>query len=158
MSGKTSFKWHGERIKQLKEEAIAEALWKAAQYAIAEAEPNIPLETGTLRRSGIATFKELPDANAVYERAKTGKPAEGEKRRQKGRFGALVNLFVSYNTPYAARLHENLEWKPRAFKRLRGRIIPKPAVGGPKWLEAAVPKAKARIVSFLREEMKRRGF
>ena len=81
-------------------------------------------------------------------------------------FGAagLVKMYVSYNTPYAARLHEGVPpWEPRAWKYLdtgkRPRPkVEKPAVGQPKWLEMAVNSIGRDLRRMIARELKVAGF
>jgi|LAHU01.1.fsa_nt_gb hypothetical protein len=137
--------WHKD-IEEVPEKIVMEALWLVGQDTIKEAMNNIPLDTGTLRRSGTVTVGALPDAKAVYAFA----PFMSTKTAYEGMvLGPLKVVYVSYNTPYARRLHEDMSWKPRAWKygRRKGKTIriPKPAVGGPKWIERALPRAWSRL-------------
>lgn len=139
--------------------AMTEGLWLAGQYALSQAVNNIPLETGTLRRSGAVTV-ELPDPAQAYEQAKTQDLKNNALKRPVGSVGGLVNMFVSYNTPYAARLHEGVPpWTPRALKRTAGgKWAAKPAVGAPKWLENALNRVRPQIRQFIAIAMQKRGF
>lgn len=143
----TQIIWHKE-IEAVPEHIVMEALWLVGQSAIQRAQNNIPLDTGTLRRSGTVTVGALPEANAVYAAAATAKKSMAEN--YKGMIlGPSKTVFISYNTPYARRLHEDMSWKPRSWKygRRKGkaRRIPKPAVGGPKWIERALPGSWALL-------------
>ena len=145
-----TLKWEGDKAKGLVKEAEGAALWDVGQYAIELAQNDVPIESGTLRRSAVVTVGTLPDPGNTYEKAKSGKPEIAK--------GSGDTVFVSYNTPYAVHLHENLNWKPRWWKRTaQGNIVDSPQVGGPKWLEKAMPKAWKSLKILLRREMRKRG-
>lgn len=149
--------WNDEAAK-LPEKVMMEALWLLGQDTVREAMNNIPLDTGTLRRSGTVTVGGLPDPNKVYSEAQKksmAKAYEGDS------MGLHKVVFVSYNTPYARKLHESLNWKPRNWKygRRRGKTVrrPKPAVGGPKWIERAIPKSWGRLQIMVNRAKKKMG-
>lgn len=141
--------WHGDDAADKLQRVVEEMLWLAGQDAITQAMNNVPLDTGTLRRSGTVTMDRLPDKQLVYEYAvdgrgnrgtstKRGTPAPQSSRRWKD-----MTVFVSYNTPYAIWLHESPDWKPRNWKvTAAGHRVTKPAVGCWKWLEKALPAVK----------------
>ena len=148
-------------------------LWKAGQLALNYSVNDVPLETGTLRRSGVVSLK-LPRMEEVYNAVKAGSLGLGKfaappemsasvKGRISASAGSLVQMYVSYNTPYAAWLHESTKWKPRAWKYLdtgkrpRPRV-PKPAVGRPKYLYMAVQRAGPQIPALVAFEMRAQGF
>lgn len=82
------FKWRGEEAERLIREAAMDAIRTGAEHILTEAINETPIDTGTLRRSGTVT--EAPVENAVY---------------------------VSFNTPYARRQHEDLTLRhPRGGK------------------------------------------
>lgn len=137
-----SLTWNGDSAQKLVIAIAMEGLWLIGEDAIREATNNVPLDTGTLRRSAAVTAGDLPDPETAYAEAKAG-THQGKKPRRT--LSGRPTIYVSYNTPYAARLHEDLKWKPRGWKyNTKGKRIPKPAVGGPKWLELALVKAWAR--------------
>ena len=168
--------WH-ENIAKVPPEVAMEALWLVGQNLITEATNNIPLDTGTLRRSGTVTVGALPPFAEVYE----GAQKEDQAKRYEGQKQSGARLvYVSYNTPYARRLHENLNWRPRDWKYSRRkrrsvkggytrksraagfegtyvRKIPKPAVGGPKWIERAAPRAFSRMDEMVRRAKAKMG-
>lgn len=128
-----TLKWNGDKVKQQLAAVAEEVVWLAAQDAIRESTNNVPLDTGTLRRSGVVTLGELPNAKEVYEGAEGGKSGkEYSESHRKTALGEDAVAYASYNTPYAVHLHEDTSWKPRSVGK-SGRE--KPAVGGPKWLE-----------------------
>ena len=73
------FKWRGEEAERLIRETAFQAIRDGAEAILTEAIDETPIDTGTLRRSGTVT--EAPQENTVY---------------------------VSFNTPYARRQHEDL--------------------------------------------------
>jgi len=74
--------WRAEEFERIFRAAAMEGLSQAAEAVLAEAQERAPVETGTLRRSGTVT--DAPHEMAVY---------------------------VSFNTPYALRQHEELRYQ-----------------------------------------------
>lgn len=137
-----SLTWNGGSAQKLVIAIAMEGLWLIGEDTVREATNDIPLDTGTLRRSSAVTAGDLPDPETAYAEAKAG-THQGKKPRRS--YSEKRTIFVSYSTPYATRLHEDLTWKPRNWKyNTKGKRIPKPAVGGPKWLERALVKTWAR--------------
>lgn len=108
--------WSGDKVKALVHDQAVDAVFSAAELVLAEAGRKVPHDEGTLERSGETSI-------------------DTEK--------LIAN--VSYDTPYAARLHEHPEY---AFQRGR--------TG--KWLENAVndngDKVLAEMAAKLREVFK----
>ena len=143
MSSGCRVKWEGQKVKKKISEVALEALWLMGQDLITESTNDAPLDTGTLRRSATVTVSTLPDAGQVYSTAKTGEKTQTSPGKTFA--GYEKKVFVSYNTPYAIRLHEDLSWTPRGWKKTAsGNVVEKPAVGGPKWLENNVNKVTKR--------------
>lgn len=134
-----SIRWNGGDVIRATHEAVAEALWMAGQDAVRRAQNDIPLDTGALRRSYAVTINVLPDPVAEYDRALAGIEPSNSFPGDAG-----MVAYVSYNTPYAPFLHENLTWRPRL-------------TGGPKWLEKNVPAAMKKFPAFLLRAMRKRG-
>lgn len=155
--------WHGDKVMDKLQQVTLEMLWLAGQDTITQAINGIPLDTGTLRRSGTVTVDKLPDPEGVYNSAQNGRGNRGETAKDAGDAPGSSNpsgpvVYVSYNTPYAKRLHESLSWSPRDWKRTAtGRIVDKPAVGGAKWLERALPKVKKRWRTYAERARKKVG-
>jgi hypothetical protein len=80
-----------ERVRRARHAAARDFVIKAANGLLAQAVPLAPIETGTLRGSAVG-----PD------------PETGEHFIERDDY---VEAMVSFNTPYAARQHEELEWK-----------------------------------------------
>lgn len=137
-----SVRWYGDRVNKQLEAAAREALWKLGQLAITEATDNVPIESGTLRRSATVTVGDLPDPDAVYAGAQGGDMRNAYPDTSGG--DGEPRAFVSYNTPYAAWLHETYEWEPKR-------------AGGPKWLERAFPVVAKRFGELVRRAMRKKG-
>ena len=154
--------WHGDDAADKLQRVVEEMLWLAGQDAITQAMNNVPLDTGTLRRSGTVTVEKLPEAAAVYHEAQGGKGNKGKTiGKSAPRMGGKPRdrrVFVSYNTPYAIWLHESPNWKPRDWKvTAAGRRVTKPAVGSWKWLEKALPAVKRRWPVYLARAKRKAG-
>lgn len=164
-----SEKWEGKAVIDKIERIALEMLWLAGQDMVTQATNEIPLDTGTLRRSGVVTVDAPPSPAAVFSEAQKGSVSNGPSAGMDAPAASdpkAPRVVVSYNTPYAIRLHETL-WKPRNYKLLpnfgrrkgeqgpvlesgdfrkrKWRRVPKPAVGRNKWLERAIPKISERI-------------
>lgn len=74
--------WHGPAVEKAVQAAAMKALTAGAEAIIAAAIDEAPVETGTLRRSATVT------------------PSPSN-----------VRVYGSFNTPYARRQHEELEWR-----------------------------------------------
>lgn len=132
MSSGCFVKWFGDEVTDKLQQVALEALWLAGQGAITHSINDVPLETGTLRRSGVVTADELPNAAEVYSDAQNGRGKYSKSARSKDEPPAAANkksprVFVSYNTPYAIRLHEG-HWKPRDWKYTADEIITKRSI------------------------------
>jgi hypothetical protein len=79
---KTHLRWNGPAVKAAQHAAAARGLGKAVEHLLTESRAEVPIEEGTLERSGVAS---VDRDNLV---------------------GA-----VAYDTPYAVRQHEELEWR-----------------------------------------------
>ena len=82
------FKWRGEEAERLIREIAFQTIRDGAEAILTEAIDETPIDTGTLRRSG--TITEASQDNVIY---------------------------ISFNTPYAVKQHEDLTLKhPRGGK------------------------------------------
>lgn len=164
MSERVEIKWDDRAAKDKIQRVIEEALWLAGQDVITKAMNNVPLDTGTLRRSGTVTMNCLPDKRLAYEYAIDGKGNRGtstkkgvETPKSKRRWKDIV-VYVSYNTPYAIWLHESPNWHPRGWRRTaKGNRVEKPAVGKWKWLEKALPAVKRRWNTYVSHAKRKAG-
>lgn len=162
MSERVEIKWDDRAAKDKIQRVVEEALWLAGQDAITQSMPNVPLDTGTLRRSGTVTAGKLPDAKPTYDEAQAGRGNKGKTIGQEaphtgGRLRDLV-VYVSYSTPYAIWLHESPDWRPRGWRlTAKGRRVEKPAVGTWKWLEKALPTVKRRWSGYVSRAKRKAG-
>lgn len=74
--------WYGLEVKGAVHRASGQAVREAAEFVLAQSNERVPIEEGTLMRSG-ATDVDEGDLRAT----------------------------ISYDTPYAARQHEELSWR-----------------------------------------------
>ena len=145
MPSKTTVTFDLDELYRREEEAKKRALWLQGQAVIATAQRDrlVPFETGTLRRSAMTTLEELPSMQEVYGKAEE---ATGQKPvvvdDPKNHNGDIGVAYVSYNTPYAAALHENEKWKARRE-------------GGWKWIEKALAAIAPRLPEIAAKEIKR---
>lgn len=82
MTFSTSMNWDGPKVTKAMEAGAVQGLKLGTEYLLGVSRARVPLEEGTLERSGVASV----DA------------------------GELTGA-VSYDTPYAARQHEELTWR-----------------------------------------------
>ena len=98
-------KWRIKEAVKLAEEAGLKALRTGAEAILTEAIDETQIETGTLRRSGTVTVGGLPDGAQVYEAAESGSDMKDAFPGPEGKEKAV---YISFNTPYARRQHEEL--------------------------------------------------
>lgn len=91
------------------------AITDAAEYTLEEANRTVPIEEGTLERSGTVTVDH-----------------QG------------LRAVVSYDTPYAARQHEDTRLKHDPGRRA-------------KWLELTLREHQERLVDFIADRLRRVG-
>jgi len=123
-------KWRIKEAVKIAEEAGLKALRTGAEAILTEAIDEAPIDTGTLRRSGTVTVGALPDGAQVYEAAKSGTEM---KDAFPGEIGKEKAVYISFNTPYARRQHEELGYEhPRGgkakyledpFNRLKKKVV-----------------------------------
>lgn len=101
--------WHGAEVKRLVERAGDDALRDTVEFVLEEANRTVPIEEGTLQRSG-------------------GTDVGGGEAT------------VFYDTPYAARLHENPQYRFQHGRR-------------GKWLQLTLNEQARRIGDFLRDRV-----
>ena len=98
-------KWRIKEAVKIAEEAGLKALRTGAEAILTEAIDETPIDTGTLRRSGTVTVGALPDGAQVYEAAESGRDMKDAFPGPEGKEKAV---YISFNTPYARRQHEEL--------------------------------------------------
>ncbi len=123
-------KWRIKEAVKIAEEAGLKALRTGAEAILTEAIDETPIDTGTLRRSGTVTVGALPDGVQVYEAAASG---SSMKDAFSGLEGKEKAVYISFNTPYARRQHEELDYNhPRGgkakyledpFNRLKKKVV-----------------------------------
>jgi len=99
-------KWRTKEAVKIAEKAALKALRTGAESILTEAIDEAPIDTGTLRRSGTVT--DAPHEDAVY---------------------------ISFNTPYARRMHEELGHKH-------------PHGGKAKYLEDPFNRNKEKVIKY----------
>lgn len=93
--------------------AAGDALFESAEFILEESNRTVPLEEGTLERSGTVSIDR-----------------------------AALRAAVAYDTPYAARQHEELNYRHDEGRRA-------------KWLEQTMREQTGRVRQFLAERIKR---
>jgi len=132
-------KWRTKEAVKIAEEAGLKALRTGAEAILTEAIDEAPIDTGTLRRSGTVTVGGLPDGAQVFEAAEAGnemKDAFPEK------IGKEKAVYISFNTPYARRQHEEV-----GYNHPRG--------GKAKYLEDPFNRNKKKVVKYAELRIKK---
>jgi len=132
-------KWRIKEAVKIAEEAGLKALRTGAEAILTEAIDEAPVDTGTLRRSGTVTVGKLPDGESVFEAAEAGNEM---KDAFPGKIGKEKAVYISFNTPYARRMHEDLGYTPK-----RG--------GGPKYLETPFNRNKQKVLKYADKQIKK---
>ena len=135
-------KWNKWRIKEavkIAEEAGRRALRTGAEVILTEAIDETPIDTGTLRRSGTVTVGALPDGAQVYEAAESGTEM---KNAFPGPEGKEKAVYISFNTPYARRQHEELGYNH-------------PLGGKAKYLEDPFNRNKKKVLKYAEKQVKK---
>lgn len=132
-------KWRIKEAVKIAEEAGLKALRTGAEAILTEAIDEAPIDTGTLRRSGTVTVGKLPDGERVFEAAEAGNEM---KDAFPGKSGKEKAVYISFNTPYARRMHEDLGYTPK-----RG--------GGPKYLETPFNRNKNKVLKYAAKQVKK---
>lgn len=132
-------KWRIKEAVKIAEEAGLKALRTGAEAILTEAIDEAPIDTGTLRRSGTVTVGKLPDGERVFEAAEAGNEM---KDAFPGKIGKEKAVYISFNTPYARRMHEDLGYTPK-----RG--------GGPKYLETPFNANKDKVLKMAETKVKK---
>ncbi len=132
-------KWRIKEAVKIAEEAGLKALQTGAEAILTEAINETPIETGTLRRSGTVTVGALPEGARVYEAAESGTEMKDAFPGPEGKEKAV---YISFNTPYARRMHEDLGYTPK-----RG--------GGPKYLETPFNANKDKVLKMAETKVKK---
>ena len=132
-------KWRIKEAVKIAEEAGLKALRTGAEAILTEAIDETPFESGTLRRSGTVTVGGLPDGARVYEAAEAGNEMKDAFTEKIGKEKAV---YISFNTPYARRQHEEL-----GYNHPRG--------GKAKYLEDPFNRNKKKVVKYAELKIKK---
>ena len=132
-------KWRIKEAVKIAEEAALKALRTGAESILTEAIDETPIETGTLRRSGTVTVGALPDGEQVYEAAESGTEMKDAFPGQEGKEKAV---YISFNTPYARRQHEELGYNH-------------PLGGKAKYLEDPFNRNKKKVLQYAEKQVKK---
>ena len=132
-------KWRIKEAVKIAEEAGLKALRTGAEAILTEAIDETPIETGTLRRSGTVTVGGLPDGAQVYEAAESG---SNMKDAFPGPEGKEKAVYISFNTPYARRQHEELGYNH-------------PLGGKAKYLEDPFNRNKEKVLQYAEKQVKK---
>ena len=132
-------KWRIKEAVKVAEKAGLKALRTGAEAILTEAIDETPVDTGTLRRSGTVTAGGLPDSAQVYEAAEAGTDM---KDAFPGDTGKEKAVYISFNTPYARRQHEELGYNH-------------PLGGGPKYLENPFNRNKKKVLQYAEKHVKK---
>ena len=132
-------KWRIKEAVKIAEEAGLKALRTGAEAILTEAIDETPIDTGTLRRSGTVTVGALPDGAQVYAAAESGTEM---KDAFPGVTGKEKAVYISFNTPYARRQHEELDYEH-------------PRGGKAKYLEDPFNRNKEKVLQYAEKQVKK---
>lgn len=107
------FTWHGDQVTEAVRRAGIGSLRLGAEHILEEANRTVPHDEGTLMRSGFVDVDEEAGVAAI-----------------------------SYDTPYAARQHEELSWQHAEGRRA-------------KWLELTVQERQQAVRDYVAQAMKK---
>ena len=106
-------KWHGEKAKAAVRRGAKAGLTDAAEYVLEQSNRVVPIEDSTLLKSGVPSVDE----------------------------GSL-RAAVSYDTPYAVRQHEELDYQHDAGRKA-------------KYLEGALNESRTKVNALIAAAIKR---
>lgn len=132
-------RWRIKEAVRVARKAGIDAFREGAEGILTESIDETPIESGTLRRSGTVTVGGLPDGGKVFEAAEAG----GEQRDAfKKELGKEKAIYISFNTPYARRQHEELDWEH-------------PIGGKAKYLEDPFNRLKRKVIRRAEQRIKK---
>jgi len=132
-------KWRIKEAVKIAEEVSLKALRTGAEAILTEAIDEAPIDTGTLRRSGTVTVGKLPDGARVFEAAESGSDMKDAFPGPEGKEKAV---YISFNTPYARRQHEEL-----GYQHPRG--------GKAKYLEDPFNRNKEKVIKYADKQIRK---
>ena len=130
--------WKTKEAVIVAEAAGLKALRTGAEAILTEAIDETPIDTGTLRRSGTVTVGKLPDSARIYEAAESGNEMKDAFPENIGKEKAV---YISFNTPYARRQHEELDYEH-------------PRGGKAKYLETPFNANKKKVIKYAERKIK----
>ena len=131
--------WKTKEAVIVAETAGLKALRTGAEAILTEAIDETPIDTGTLRRSGTVTVGKLPDSARIYEAAESGNEMKDAFPENIGKEKAV---YISFNTPYARRQHEELDYEH-------------PRGGKAKYLEDSFNRNKQKVLKYVDLQVKK---
>jgi hypothetical protein len=110
-----TLKWYGAKAKDAERKGAARGLMLGAEHVLEEANRIVPIEEGTLARSGVASVE------GGSSRVEVGGPDGGPFSlvRKGGTTGDVPKAAVTYDTPYAVRQHEELDYHHDAGRQAK---------------------------------------
>ena len=119
MTMKVWMKWYGAEVQAHERAGAARGLYLWAEHVLEEATRIVPLEEGTLMRSGVASVS-FGNAKVIVE---GGEGSEGHVVREGMTVGTERGnshfAAVSYDTPYAVRQHEEMDYAHQRGRRAK---------------------------------------
>lgn len=135
---KTKFKWYGKEVSDEIREKAGKATWKFAEAILTNANQNIPHNNGTMERSGIVTQGGLSgNPNQIFTQAEA---RQWPKKNYSFDFKKEPVFYISYNTPYAIKQHEDTTLYH--------------SEGEAKWLEKTAKSMSNKLEGYVAKEMK----
>jgi len=138
-------KWRIKEAVKIAEEAGLKALRTGAEAILTEAIDEAPVDTGTLRRSGTVTVGSLPkNPTQIYiESLPPEKGGSGMEHKDAfpDPVGKEKAVYISFNTPYARRQHEELGYNH-------------PLGGKAKYLETPFNANKKKVIKYAERKIK----
>ena len=131
-----SLEWNGDEVMDELRDAARKAGFEATSELLTRANDTVPHDEGTLEASGVVTQGRLPSARQIYEEAQDGEP-QGDALSLRGE----PLFFLTYNTPYAVKVHE----APPSWD-FRGK-------GQRKWLEKTVREERDDIEGLITDRI-----
>ena len=99
-----TLKWNGQQVKENLIEAFITGSAMTAEEIFTTSQNSVPRDTGTLGNSGCVTYNKLPNPLTTYNEAKV-KAVDSDL----GYSPDIKTIYISYNTPYANKQHEDLQ-------------------------------------------------
>lgn len=122
--------WKGVQVHKKTREKAYSVLIDQSKALLDKSRLQAPVRTGTLRRSSTVSVNSLPDADAVFRAAGEGKRFTGQDFRdaftpEKCPDTDRLEIFISYNTPYAEQVHETHPTNKKFLERVFYEDYPK---------------------------------